>query len=206
MAEVVLELIQQQLDFLKTRIEDMERQSLERIRGVKEETARALLAADQAIHKAEIATDKRFDSVNEFRKTLSDQNSQFLRVDTYNTAHSSLMEKNEVIAQQVITLDAIIRSTPKPITGATFLIGVGSVVAAFVLALITGAIQLGAVQTHVEINTGLITQLQKFERDHSQFDGDQAVELGSIKARQNYNIERIQRLENRVNAFHELKQ
>jgi len=33
----------------------------------------ALAAADRAVQKAEVAADKRFDSVNEFRNTLSDQ-------------------------------------------------------------------------------------------------------------------------------------
>jgi hypothetical protein len=33
----------------------------------------ALAAADRAVQKAEVASDKRFDSVNEFRNTLSDQ-------------------------------------------------------------------------------------------------------------------------------------
>ncbi|MEH1169259.1 hypothetical protein V6V47_28165 [Micromonospora sp. CPCC 205539] len=38
----------------------------------------ALSAADRAVTKAEIATEKRFESVNEFRQTLSDQTKTFI--------------------------------------------------------------------------------------------------------------------------------
>lgn len=42
----------------------------------KEMTAQALAAADKAVLKAEAAAEKRFESVNEFRATLSDQQGQ----------------------------------------------------------------------------------------------------------------------------------
>jgi predicted transcriptional regulator len=38
----------------------------------------ALAAADKAVSKAETATEKRFESVNEFRQTLSDQTRSFI--------------------------------------------------------------------------------------------------------------------------------
>jgi hypothetical protein len=38
----------------------------------------ALSAADKAVSKAEVATEKRFESVNEFRQTLSDQTRSFI--------------------------------------------------------------------------------------------------------------------------------
>jgi hypothetical protein len=38
----------------------------------------ALAAADKAVSKAEVATEKRFESVNEFRQTLSDQTRSFI--------------------------------------------------------------------------------------------------------------------------------
>ncbi len=43
-----------------------------------EKVALALTAAEKAITKAETATEKRFESVNEFRATLSDQASDFV--------------------------------------------------------------------------------------------------------------------------------
>jgi hypothetical protein len=38
----------------------------------------AIEAADKAVSKAEVATEKRFESVNEFRQTLSDQTRTFI--------------------------------------------------------------------------------------------------------------------------------
>jgi hypothetical protein len=43
-----------------------------------ERVALALAAADKAVSKAETATEKRFESVNEFRQTLSDQTRSFV--------------------------------------------------------------------------------------------------------------------------------
>lgn len=45
----------------------------------------ALTSAEKAVTKAEAATEKRFDSVNEFRKTLSDQASSFVTRVEYDT-------------------------------------------------------------------------------------------------------------------------
>lgn len=49
----------------------------------------ALLAAKEAVIKAEVATGNKFESVNEFRKTLSDQAGTF----TARTEFSSLKER-----------------------------------------------------------------------------------------------------------------
>ena len=38
----------------------------------------ALIAAEKAVTKAEVATERRFESVNEFRQTLSDQAAKFV--------------------------------------------------------------------------------------------------------------------------------
>lgn len=45
----------------------------ERADSQKENIAAALAAADRAVVKAELATEKRFEGVNEFRATLADQ-------------------------------------------------------------------------------------------------------------------------------------
>jgi len=60
-------LLDAKLDTLRTRI------SLEA-----EKSVIALAAPDKAITKAEVATEKRFESVNEFRQTLSDQTKTFV--------------------------------------------------------------------------------------------------------------------------------
>jgi hypothetical protein len=48
------------------------------IDGHAERVVLALSAADKAVSKAETATEKRFESVNEFRQTLSDQTRSFI--------------------------------------------------------------------------------------------------------------------------------
>ena len=54
-------------------LEAKEQRDTERFQAQCEMTALALTAADRAVTKAETATEKRFESVNEFRSTLSDQ-------------------------------------------------------------------------------------------------------------------------------------
>ena len=46
--------------------------------AAEERTTLALTAADRAVVKAETATEKRFDAVNEFRATLADQASRLM--------------------------------------------------------------------------------------------------------------------------------
>lgn len=50
-------------------------------------------AAQTAIDKSEQASEKRFESVNEFRKTLSDQTNSFLPRVEYQAHHSALVDR-----------------------------------------------------------------------------------------------------------------
>lgn len=50
-----------------------EERDAERFKSQKEATSMALASADRAVTKAEMAAEKRFEAVNEFRNTLSDQ-------------------------------------------------------------------------------------------------------------------------------------
>lgn len=52
--------------------------------------------SEKAVEKANIANDKRFESVNEFRATLSDQQKDFLTRNEYSRAHNDLL--NQVIS------------------------------------------------------------------------------------------------------------
>lgn len=52
----------------------------------------AMNATDKAVIKAEGATEKRFDAVNEFRATLADQQTTFARKDTVESAINKLSE------------------------------------------------------------------------------------------------------------------
>ncbi len=53
----------------------------------------ALQAAKEAVAKAEIATEKRFDAVNEFRGQLADQAATLLTRSEYDTNHKALEDK-----------------------------------------------------------------------------------------------------------------
>lgn len=61
--------------------------------AVEKQSNAAMTAAEKAIMKSDAATEKRFDSVNEFRQTLSDQAADFLSRKEYEANHKSLEEK-----------------------------------------------------------------------------------------------------------------
>jgi transglutaminase/protease-like cytokinesis protein 3 len=62
----------------------------------------ALVAADRAVSKAEAASEKRFDSVNEFRATLADQQRSLMpRMET-ETLFKNMTEKIEAITDTLV--------------------------------------------------------------------------------------------------------
>lgn len=58
-------------------------------------------AQQRAIDKADTATEKRFEGVNEFRQSLADQNKMFLQRTEYESNHLRLMEAHEELARRV---------------------------------------------------------------------------------------------------------
>lgn len=74
-AKVELAATQKSLEDSITALRDAFRQE---ISHQKELTAQALASSDKAITKAELAYDKRFEGVNEFRNQLSDQTATFI--------------------------------------------------------------------------------------------------------------------------------
>lgn len=63
--------------------------------------------SERAIAKAEVATEKRFDSINEFRATLADQASRLMPRSEYDVQHKALEERVTVVEE---TLEAKITS------------------------------------------------------------------------------------------------
>jgi small-conductance mechanosensitive channel len=61
----------------------------------------ALTAAEKAVTKAETAAEKRFESVNEFRDTLSDQASQFLTRTEAESSMSNLRERVQELTDRI---------------------------------------------------------------------------------------------------------
>ena len=67
----------------------------------KEAVTAALTATKEAINKADQANEKRFDAVNEFRSTLSDQQAKLLTRTEYDSAHKSLIEKIDGVENRI---------------------------------------------------------------------------------------------------------
>jgi len=64
----------------------------------------AQAAADRAVSKAELAADKRFESVNEFRKTLDDQQRTLMPRPEVNVMVNALSDKLAAVKEQMETL------------------------------------------------------------------------------------------------------
>jgi hypothetical protein len=64
------------------------------------------LANDQALRKAEIAMDKRLDSLNEFREQLADQQRTFLPRAEYNGRHDQLEQRLDDLQTRMIAMTA----------------------------------------------------------------------------------------------------
>ena len=99
----------------------------------------ALTSAKEATQKAEVANEKRFESVNEFRATLADQAGRFVTRTEVEQLFRSLDDKVDTVTGRLERLDG--RSGG---TNATWGYLVGAVVAAGTLVAILGAI-IGAV-------------------------------------------------------------
>lgn len=93
-------------EYLVALIDGAERRSDERFRHMKEMVESAFENAQTAITKADTATEKRFEGVNEFRAALSDQATQFVTRDAMN----ALADKIDTqIEQNRKDLDALAR-------------------------------------------------------------------------------------------------
>ena len=91
-------------DHLVDRINGLEKQLTLSINSVKDNIAVALAASEKAIGKAELASERRFEGVNEFRATLSDQAATFLPRAEFSVQHSALLSRIEQIDKIVNTI------------------------------------------------------------------------------------------------------
>lgn len=69
-------------EYLMAQINAAEQRSDIRFEAMKEQVAAAFDSSQRAIDKADIATEKRFEGVNEFRAALSDQATRFVTTQT----------------------------------------------------------------------------------------------------------------------------
>jgi hypothetical protein len=65
-------------DHLESMMEERDKRYDQRFEDSKEAISAALAASKEAVVKAELATEKRFDAVNEFRGALSDAQSRYI--------------------------------------------------------------------------------------------------------------------------------
>lgn len=63
--------------------------------------AAALMAADRAVAKAEAAAERRFESVNEFRQTLSDQTNTLLPRAEADSRFQNIIDKVESLSKSI---------------------------------------------------------------------------------------------------------
>lgn len=80
-------------DSFNTQIESRREALNAALAAAKDALNAAITASDRAIAKAEESNNKRFESVNEFRKTLSDQTASFITRNEYSVQHVTLVER-----------------------------------------------------------------------------------------------------------------
>jgi hypothetical protein len=98
-------------DVLAERIEalskvgnERDRRYEDRFKAMDEKTSLALTASEKAVTKAEVSTEKRFDAVNEFRGTLSDQAATLLPRAEASARFTSYDEKFEEMKKEIVSL------------------------------------------------------------------------------------------------------
>jgi hypothetical protein len=87
-------------------IDERDRQYAQRFQAQQEAVQAALQSAKEAVLKAEDSASKRFDSVNEFRQTLSDQAGSFVRKDAADAQFASVNDRMTELALRVNTIQA----------------------------------------------------------------------------------------------------
>lgn len=80
-------------EYLEAQIDGLKQTITAQIVSQKEAIQAALISADKAVLKAETAAEKRFESVNEFRSALSDQQQRLATKDELNLRFQALEEK-----------------------------------------------------------------------------------------------------------------
>jgi len=92
-------------ELLETRIGALDRLLSRRMDDADKAISAALASAEKAVTKAETSAERRFEAVNEFRKTLSDQASTFIPRGEYDTAYDALTGRVTANAERVAALE-----------------------------------------------------------------------------------------------------
>ena len=101
----------------------------QRFDNVVEATKAALAASDRAVTKAEMASEKRFDAVNEFRSTLADQQRNLMPRAEVEIINKSVNEKIDKNDQRLTILEGKRQGISE---GMGYIIGIIGVVSAII--------------------------------------------------------------------------
>ena len=126
---------------LEAVMSERDRYYISQIQALKEAVSSALISADKALSKAETASEKRFDSVNEFRAALSDNSANFVQRDAYEERHRALESRLTSLDEKVNELLRRWEATKG--RGGAF-----SDIGGWIIALITSGIAILAVAVH----------------------------------------------------------
>jgi len=91
------DVLEARLNAQRELMDERDRRYDERFKATDERTNLALISSEKAVAKAEIATEKRFDAVNEFRGQLKDQAATLMPRAEVDTRFNALAEKIESI-------------------------------------------------------------------------------------------------------------
>jgi hypothetical protein len=92
-------------EYVDVRFEAQEKAVAAALAAQEKAVAAALAAADRAVAKAEVAAEKRFEGVNEFRATLSDQARTLMPRSESEQAIKTLTEKLDILTARVNARD-----------------------------------------------------------------------------------------------------
>lgn len=128
----------EKLDALRQHYDSLRDLDMREYDKLREADQRALKAALQAVkednEKKAVAMEKRFDSVNEFRQTLSDQTSTFLPRPEYVANHKALEDKIQALTDRMNLKDGATKGSELTIGKIYAAIGgVGAILAIIVL-------------------------------------------------------------------------
>ena len=103
--ETLKEALEKEINNVRGLINEADRRYSERFLGQEKAVESALQSAKDAVTKAELATEKRFESVNEFRKTLADQTNTLMSRNEYLSSHSSLLDKVDSLTTRIAAVE-----------------------------------------------------------------------------------------------------
>lgn len=87
------------------RFRDQEKAVAAAVAASDKATSVAMTAEQRAVAKAEASTEKRFESVNEFRQTLTDQAATFMPRAEANVVNQALADKIDILAAKLDKLE-----------------------------------------------------------------------------------------------------